>query len=239
MGNDDHDDRGATILQIITISHTIVIDDMENDAEAMAGEAPKIKSAVKNYLSYRMATTAGGGGGGGDARALLDAARALLKAVNSATLITPVAYGAAHPQGEHQTGLDRMAEIGAYKVAAALHEKAKPHAADLLGRSFLRIAWPQILQAAKSSMVGLIANNEVDGMDFRTSFFEEFGSTLSVPTEEADDADDSQETKSAANHNADSDLRRLVWTNDFAAELERRKKARQAEAAKRAQEWGM
>ena len=150
-------------------------DSFERTLVEFMNEQPKISDAAKNLLSEHMARSQISGQRF-EAPQLLNAVQQALKAIKSVDLQDPVAWGHANPQGEQESGLDRMDAIARYKAAYTLWKQAKAKnqsPAKLLGKSFLVITWSQI-----RSHIELAQGSENEALVYILNAFEQsFNST--------------------------------------------------------------
>ena len=194
---------------------------------AMMQERPCISDAMKNVVSVLaskdIVSTAAGStpaasrttsGPSHDMSHLLAIAKHILKATNEHTLPPPAAWAAANPQGEEESGADRIDALTNYKASFALvaeaHGKPGAKVTKLLGRSLLRHTrcWDDSLRERCAT--------ELAALRYPPSTVEAFlaawGDSLWA--------------------DADSDLQ-LVWAVDLQAALQARQRARQQEVADR------
>jgi len=213
-----------------------VEDDMLQRAAGLLREAPKIDAAVKNYLAVRIAkhqTTHLQNKVhvlGEDGLEVLEELEqldpmtsqrlcaAVLKAVNEHELLPPHEWAASKPQGEEQSGLDRIQELSEYKVVHMVWSKARAaetKPAKALGRSALALVWPDVRPKIKERTGGLASDKLVE------MFLDAFFDTSSVPP--SADIGSKADGVDAAKSLGDSDL---VWSANFQAALQQRSAAR-------------
>jgi hypothetical protein len=219
-------------------------------------ETPKIDAALKNYYAITLAKaqTAVAGTKVGiaalPAGIVLDMIRALSISINAVTLLEPTAFSAKYPQPEDELALRRIEHISNYR---ALHMASNTMArkspgskhTKTFGVSFLKTkgVLEGIAAAVKTSLSkkreGAAAETDVD--EFLKIFVETVDSTKSYFQKSAwypsTGTGKPRAGTQAASPNGDEvgeyadEWASLVWSNNWQAELSRRREAR-ADAAK-------
>ena len=193
-------------------------------ATLMADE-PKIGAAVKNCIAMILARSST------DPAATmlfetqtafspvsaLACGRYLLQAFETFMFLSPMEHAVAQPQGEDQSGDDRLVQLIKYKCLYVLRTHARDHGgrvSALFGRSFFLWSgvWPQI-------KAGLVAPAAVP-QDMFEYFVDAWERALELGREDRGGL--------TASHDA-----QLVWAGDFYDVLRRRQEQRKADAAAR------
>jgi hypothetical protein len=197
-------------------------------AASLMGDEPKIDTAIKNHLAKVFAESlttekADAGNAGASAadepQPLIDTttyrklAGVLLREVNAHTLPPVTEWGAKNPQGETQTGMARMQQLGDYKVYHMLLQRVLSNsekATKFFGRQFLQFLFADI---RSSLLTGPESATKCRG----------------VPTDTVKLYLDEIETS----FDIKNDLGELVWATDFNATLRERHARRKKEAEER------
>lgn len=204
-------------------------DTQVEDAKRLMDEMPRIESALKNYLSLKMAEimspandadteapSASSSASPANAAVLQGCARVVLKTTNGLELHPPTVWSQMHPQGESESGVDYMARIAAYKVLQALWDRcrsADQKPAKLLGRTTMRQVYPEVTQKIFDDLSASAAAAKATEEQLR-QFVDGFGATLAEDPDECSDAN-------------------IVWAPNMAAALKVRHEKRKEEAAER------
>eukprot|EP00927_Polykrikos_kofoidii_P026736 TRINITY_DN23763_c0_g1_i1.p1 TRINITY_DN23763_c0_g1~~TRINITY_DN23763_c0_g1_i1.p1 ORF type:complete len:260 (+),score=46.35 TRINITY_DN23763_c0_g1_i1:76-855(+) len=194
------------------------------ESQRLMEELPRIESALKNFLSLRLAEARtadkpADANAAPSSSAVQGCARVVLKALNALVLPPAPQWSSQYPQGAQESGCDFMERIAHYKVVQALWERcqrAGQKPAKLLGRSALRVVYREVTTQLSS---GLASSAAAAGSstEHLLEFIEQFGATIDA---------------AAAENAAEGDAS-LVWTSNMNATLAARQSARKEEAAKR------
>jgi hypothetical protein len=194
-------------------------------------ELPSIESAIKNYLSMRLAeglspsidadmdgaAAATATSSASMATSLQGCARVILIACNALELPAAPEWSHRHPQGEDESGMDFIARIGSYKVVQHLLTKARSAGqkpAKMLGKSALRFVLPAISSQLLENIASSATSAKASESDFQ-SFLAGFEAAL------AGDASDPASVSA------------IVWCVDMRSAVAERQKLRKAEAEER------
>lgn len=203
-------------------------DDQVERAEVLMEEVPRIEAALKNFLSLKMAEGLAPPAGeatasrapasaASQAASLQGYARALLRELNALDLPSSPEWSQQHPQGATESGFDFIARIGDYKVVQVLWQRCKDAGqkpAKLLGRSALRLAFPEVKQRLLADPAAAVAAAGAGASEEQLRLFvDAFGDAIS-----AEPGDEVAE---------------LVWATNLQAALAERQRARKAEAEER------
>ena len=225
--------------------------EFDTDIALLVGEEPKLDSVLKNLIALMSAKSSlqleNFEVDVIQPMELLGCARLVSKALNGVDLAADVVeWGASHPQGEDQTGIDRMDELQHYKVARALCQKASSAGGKitkLFGKSFLLWsgAWKKIREEA-------VRNATIEtNMDNLNSFLDCIERVIDTPkgeqtnlkSEKSEKSETPSDTTANTNTNAsvtegtlkeklapetDDDL---IWAKDFNSALTARRAERQ------------
>mmetsp|Transcript_20736 Transcript_20736/g.39429 ORF Transcript_20736/g.39429 Transcript_20736/m.39429 type:complete len:251 (-) Transcript_20736:246-998(-) len=174
--------------------------------EALMAEQPKLDAAIKNFFSLKVAENFA------DAKIVHKLARDLSLEFNAYEMPEAPQWGDAHPQGEDQTALDRMGEIGSYKRLLALRKtiakSPQAKATKLLGRTWAANVFPKVREHMEASTAGY----DEETVELRKAFLDGFALEME------------------GNH-----LNTLVWTTDLAGALRARHTERAYDASQRVQ----
>jgi hypothetical protein len=139
----------VTVAPAVHVTHVVADDSTTAAAAAAADTTQSVANGVtegssNSTVQVKAATL------GVDNAALLGFARSVLQAINAFELPDPQQWGVLHPQTDEQLAVDRLDELAVYKVIHRLWShvrtaNAKP--ANLLGRSFLRVVWADLVAA--------------------------------------------------------------------------------------------
>uniref|UniRef100_A0A7S2WQL0 Uncharacterized protein n=1 Tax=Mucochytrium quahogii TaxID=96639 RepID=A0A7S2WQL0_9STRA len=205
---------------------------LDRHADVLAHEVPKIGTAVKNFLTVRIANkyvlgTDDAVGEDGqperlevDANGLHKIAGAILRVVNKKELLSPAQWNEKYPQKEDQSGLERMEEIAEYRVTYTVCEKVRSNnlkVSDALGKTALKTLWPQLEQSIIEDATRFCPDNVVKAV--LATFLPD------LPDTNDNQNDTSQETL--------DDESSLIWSVDFLATLQRRSHKRKDNAKER------
>ena len=192
---------------------------LDEVADEMRADEPRITDAMKNYISYLGALIGQAEDGRPqnppDLVQLTTCAKVALKQCNAHRLQSSAEWAGDNPQGEHELGSDRIEALTRYKACVLLAGQvasAGGKVTKLLGRKYLRAtkAWGEVAPVVASELLALgIPSGVVE------RFVEGFSRTL-------------EETKGEG-----EDIASLVWSSDFQAQLRARQQARQAEISER------
>jgi len=195
-------------------------DPLESASAVLMADTPRISDAMKNYISYLGATgfTASDSGAVAapqlDMAQLMTSAKIALKLINSHELKSSSEWAEANPQGDDESGSDRIEALTRYKAAVLLAAAARSKSAKvskLLGREYLR--------ATKTwSAVQASVTRELTAMGLPESAVEAFVVGWSQSVHGGGEAED---------------VAALVWSQNFASALQARQQARQQEVAER------
>jgi len=191
-------------------------------------EMPCIESALKNYLSLKMA---GAMAPGSDAdteapssssaspatvAVVQGCARIVLKATNALELYPAPVWSQMHPQEESESGVDFMTRIASYKVVQALWDRCKnagQKPAKLLGRTAMLQVYPEVVASIFNDLAASASAAKATEEQLR-EFVDGFGATL------AEDPDECSEAS-------------VVWASNMVDALKVRHEKRKEEAAER------
>lgn len=135
----------------------------------------------------------------------------VLRQCNSITLATPVEYFKDSPQGDSQTGLDRLDEISAYKTKFNLWKhirQSNEKVTQRFGLKMLKQMWPEVRTRALEECLQKELGTETQ----LNTVFEELAESW---------------------ENEESELNELVWSKDFKQTLQQRKDARNKRVSER------
>ena len=194
--------------------------------DALKADRPSITEAMKNFASVL---------GGQDLVAdadktkqkkphdvnhLIEMAKVVLKCVNAHELLSPDAWAEKHPQGEDESGSDRIDSITNFRAAAALRE----HAISVPGAKLTKLFGRMYLRATRcwEDGVGDAAAAELARLRFPRHTVDAFLSGWAQAIEPA-----------AAKTTDEEDVNELVWAADFNAVLQARRRAREQEINER------
>lgn len=202
------------------------------EAQRLMDEMPRIESALKNFLSLKMAEIMAPGSDAdteapasssssaspATAAVLQGCARIVLRTTNALELHPAPVWSQMHPQGEAENGVDFMERIAAYKVVQALWDRCRnagQKPAKLLGRTALRQVYPEVVAKIVDDLNASAAAAKATEEQLR-QFVDGFGKTLAEDPDECSDAS-------------------IVWAPDMTAALKVRQERRKEEAAERVQ----
>ena len=179
------------------------------DLDEIMREQPKLADAVKNLLSYMAAeSVTQNSNSPAKTQKFLGTARKILAAFNRASLPTVVEWGAAHPQGEAEEGMQRIETLAMYRRCVDLKEIVSNRGgkvSSVLGRTYARVVFPEL-------------SVEIDDTEEARDFLTKFRESLE------DDEDDG--------------FGRLIWSANLQQELQRRAQQRKEAAKNRVQTLG-
>jgi hypothetical protein len=132
---------------------TLLPSSLQNPLQRLSSEKPNISEAIKTLIAQELAKSkielrsAFGAIESDGQNETLKAGGLFLRTINGMVLISPEEWTRFNPQGDDQTGIQRMDEIATYRAAFALWKRAKDtqnKPSLLLGREFLTIIWNQL-----------------------------------------------------------------------------------------------
>lgn len=182
---------------------------LEQVAATLLEETPKIDIAAKNFIAYYV---------GKQVASFPEALRVMqsvLRHLQKAELLPLIEWLDAVPQGENQTGIDRIDQVTKYKVVLSLRKRIAhkgSRVSKTFGKSFFTDTniWPRVRAACLSEL----GDSEVTACMLDT--FERSFLSFSCESKEIEE------------------LQTLVWSADFNAVLRDRREKRVTEASERA-----
>uniref|UniRef100_A0A7S3PIT5 Uncharacterized protein n=2 Tax=Aplanochytrium stocchinoi TaxID=215587 RepID=A0A7S3PIT5_9STRA len=213
---------------------------LESRASVLLEEKPCIDAAVRNFLAILLAPHSRSklpdeNGERIEQLDKLDIQRvcgSILRNINAVELLSPPQWCLKVPQKEEQTGLNRMEQIGDYKVlyaACSALSKSSSKITKNLGVSMLRLIWhdvrDKVIAECKTKKIGT-EEQIVELLSLYESSFLEDEEKLSSFQEASTDNEPTTKVK-------DKEMEELVWAVDFKAVLNSRQQKRKVEAKKR------
>eukprot|EP00933_Yihiella_yeosuensis_P039855 TRINITY_DN34028_c0_g1_i1.p1 TRINITY_DN34028_c0_g1~~TRINITY_DN34028_c0_g1_i1.p1 ORF type:complete len:266 (+),score=74.07 TRINITY_DN34028_c0_g1_i1:55-852(+) len=206
------------------------------EAQCLMDELPRIETALKNFLSLRMAESLApkdvqAGAEGSDAptaATLQGCARVLLKTLNALELPPVAEWSQRHGQGSDEGGVDYMTRLGSYKVVRSLWARSRSAGqkpAKMLGRKALNIALPEVTSEILKNCQASATAAGASQTQLET-FLEDF-TEICMPTQDDEAATGEDPPKRVLESG-------LVWAKDMKAAIAERQVARRNEAAARA-----
>jgi hypothetical protein len=188
---------------------------LEQVMSTLLEETPKIDVAAKNFIAYYVGNQAASSAEGMSFTEGLRIIQSLLRHLQSTDLLPLNAWLDAVPQGDDQTGIDRIDQVAKYKVIYSLRKRIEAsgtRVSKTFGLSYFvdTNIWPRVRAACLAELGGLDA--AADMLDaFERSF-----------------------TNTSGRRNVAEDLHAMVWSTDFNAVLRDRRERRVAGVLERA-----
>lgn len=188
--------------------------------DALKIDTPRITDAMKNLAAFLAAADLTSDAPHEIAH-LLAMAKIALRLINAHTPPPPDEWAASHPQGDDESGTDRIEAITRYRACHALHAHATGaghKVTKLLGRAYLRGTDLWLSGRVGDAVAAEISANASLPAHTASAFVAAMTTAIAGGSSDDDRA---------------TELTELVWAQNFASALQARRLARQQEVEER------